>query len=469
MDRALTDPERLWEMIRLRLVVIQDSYEDAAAPMQLDEDDSEDGKSDASDASWEDELDLDKCAPLSFALSWSQSLTLGLPALRQPQLDPAARLAAKKADPAFGPLHRSKGFFWLATRPSMSGEWSQAGVMLSISGGGRWLCTQDEDSWPAHPECVCLSPRRLWLALTALLSSVFRALLTPRTFLPRRVREKMKADFRGSWGDRRQELVFIGEQLETIQPLLTAELDACLLNDDEWASWEKIMKVRLSSFEPDSQGKQADDPGGTRQSKKSLARKVEKLEQLFDNGFEDCASPCGCRLPCGTVLTTFAVLQGSTRRRRTRSSTPGTTTDLWVSVSLLVASAVHHSFYLRNGLHLQTLASNLVEPEGHARLVGSELLDVGEHLDVRAEVLEPRGRELLRREVLEEGRGRHAGVLLGVADGGCETPRAAGRELESAGREKERHACKGRVATYGECGWCQKRSRRICNHGEESA
>ncbi|BGP46474.1 hypothetical protein JCM10450v2_002319 [Rhodotorula kratochvilovae] len=153
-------PARLWATIRLRLVVIQDSYEEALLALQSDAGSGDDShaESDASDESWEDEVDLEK----------------------QPQLDPSARLAAKKADPAFGPLHRSKGFLWLATRPTMSGEWSQAGVMLSIGGGDRWLCEQDEDSWPAHPE----------------------------------IRKKMKADFKGAWGDRRQELVFIGEELE---------------------------------------------------------------------------------------------------------------------------------------------------------------------------------------------------------------------------------------------------------------
>lgn len=46
----------------------------------------------------------------------------------QPQLDPVGRLASKQACPAFGPLLRSKGFLWLASRPRISGEWSQAGV-----------------------------------------------------------------------------------------------------------------------------------------------------------------------------------------------------------------------------------------------------------------------------------------------------------------------------------------------------
>jgi G3E family GTPase len=37
----------------------------------------------------------------------------------QPQLDPKARLASKLNDETFGPLLRSKGFLWLATRPRM--------------------------------------------------------------------------------------------------------------------------------------------------------------------------------------------------------------------------------------------------------------------------------------------------------------------------------------------------------------
>lgn len=218
--------------------------------MQLDDDNSDDAKSDASSELWEDEPDLDK----------------------QPQLDPVARLANKKADPAFGPLHRSKGFFWLATRPSMSGEWSQAGVMLSLSGGDKWLCEQDEETWPEHPECVSFpflllflaralhldfdagTHRRLSECRSAVADQEHRHALGPTrprahaSSFARRIRKKMKADFRGAWGDRRQELVFIGEELETIQPLLTAELDACLLNDDEWRQWKKVMKVRPLSL-----------------------------------------------------------------------------------------------------------------------------------------------------------------------------------------------------------------------------
>ncbi|GAA5950662.1 hypothetical protein JCM8115_004940, partial [Rhodotorula mucilaginosa] len=86
--------------------------------------------SDASDEEWSDEEEPDYEA--------------------QPQLDTAARLAAKKADPVFRHLHRSKGFLWLATRPMLSGEWSQAGVMLTVGGAQRWWTEMPKAKWPPH-------------------------------------------------------------------------------------------------------------------------------------------------------------------------------------------------------------------------------------------------------------------------------------------------------------------------------
>ena len=86
----------------------------------------------------------------------------------QPQLDLPGRIACKRASPVFSSLLRSKGFAWLATRPKMHGEWSQAGVMLTLQGGSRWLCCEDEETWDEDP----------------------------------RVREAIKNDFEGEWADR---------------------------------------------------------------------------------------------------------------------------------------------------------------------------------------------------------------------------------------------------------------------------
>ena len=86
-------PARLWYTVKEVFVIIQESYvndgfeEDEGGEMSEDEGEEE---SDAMDVEVE-----------------------------QPQLNPKARLACKMADKTFGPLLRSKGFFWLATRPRM--------------------------------------------------------------------------------------------------------------------------------------------------------------------------------------------------------------------------------------------------------------------------------------------------------------------------------------------------------------
>lgn len=53
-------------------------------------------------------------------------------------------------------------------------------------------------------------------------------------------RASIEADFEEPWGDRRQELVFIGEKLDHAG--LKSEFDDCLLTDREMKKWEKIMK-----------------------------------------------------------------------------------------------------------------------------------------------------------------------------------------------------------------------------------
>ncbi|KAK5465021.1 hypothetical protein LTS15_001584 [Exophiala xenobiotica] len=117
----------------------------------------------------------------------------------------------KKSHPIFSGLLRSKGFFWLATRPDLHGEWSQAGTMLTLQGGGPWFCTLDDADWPTDPG----------------------------------TRASIHADFAEPWGDRRQEFVFIGEKLDHAG--LTAEFDGCLLSDREMSKWTKIMKSSSSS------------------------------------------------------------------------------------------------------------------------------------------------------------------------------------------------------------------------------
>ena len=111
---------------------------------------------------------------------------------------------------------RTKGFFWLATRPHYVGEISQAGALVRTGKRGLWWASVPRYRWPDHPE---------WRA-------AMRPYLDP------------------VWGDRRQEIVFIGcDPMDERQ--IRAELDACLVGEtdfmpgrwrdlpDPFPSWER--------------------------------------------------------------------------------------------------------------------------------------------------------------------------------------------------------------------------------------
>jgi hypothetical protein len=69
---------------------------------------------------------------------------------------------------------------------------------------------------------------------------------------------------KGEWGDRRQEIVFIGGGLDALNhELVMHAFDSCLLTNAEMKKWEKAMRK-----------------GGTE------AEIKERLEELFEDGFE---------------------------------------------------------------------------------------------------------------------------------------------------------------------------------------
>ena len=110
-----------------------------------------------------------------------------------------ARFAAALKHDWPGNVLRSKGFFWLASRPDAAGEWSQAGGIVRHGPAGIWWAAAPREHWPTDPEQVA----------------------------------RIEAEFDGEYGDRRQEIVFIGQNLE---PERTREiLDRCLLSDEEMA------------------------------------------------------------------------------------------------------------------------------------------------------------------------------------------------------------------------------------------
>jgi G3E family GTPase len=91
---------------------------------------------------------------------------------------------------------RAKGIFWLATRPGHVGELSHAGALMRTSKRGLWWSAVSKDYWPDDAD---------WL-------------------------EMMQPYFDPVWGDRRQELVFIGTDPMDEQKI-RAQLDACLVSE----------------------------------------------------------------------------------------------------------------------------------------------------------------------------------------------------------------------------------------------
>jgi G3E family GTPase len=90
-------------------------------------------------------------------------------------------------------LIRAKGHFWLATRPDWVGEFSLAGAVAHVSAMGFW--------WAAVP-------RRRWPEAGAF-------------------QERLSTVWSEIWGDRRQELVFIGSGMD--EAAIRQALDACLV------------------------------------------------------------------------------------------------------------------------------------------------------------------------------------------------------------------------------------------------
>ena len=109
---------------------------------------------------------------------------------------------------------RSKGYFWMATHHGEAFRWSQAGVSVRFEPDGAWLSDVPRDDWPENEE----------------------------------ERQGILDSMCEPWGDRRQELVFIGADMDEI--VLRSRLEECLLTDDEmalghevWARWDNPIPI----------------------------------------------------------------------------------------------------------------------------------------------------------------------------------------------------------------------------------
>jgi G3E family GTPase len=88
---------------------------------------------------------------------------------------------------------RAKGHFWLASRPNWVAEFSLAGAVSSISPLGGWWASVPRERWPTHPDAL----------------------------------QEVAGKWQEPWGDRRQEIVFIGHAMD--EAAIRARLDAALV------------------------------------------------------------------------------------------------------------------------------------------------------------------------------------------------------------------------------------------------
>lgn len=102
---------------------------------------------------------------------------------------------------------RAKGHFWLATRPDWAGLMSVAGMQRRCEPMGLWWATVPRSNWPSDPQ----------------------------------LREGLEGQWDTTWGDRRQDLVFIGSEMD--EAVIRASLDACLVpaeNGFDPQSWRAL-------------------------------------------------------------------------------------------------------------------------------------------------------------------------------------------------------------------------------------
>ncbi len=125
-----------------------------------------------------------------------------------------ARFFALVESSDFDPVVRSKGAVWLATRNHRAGEWSQAGVLYSLNPTGMWAAAVDQSEWPDDEEFAA-EIDEVWME---------------------------------PWGDRRIELVLIGQYLNRSE--ITEMLEACLLTNEELALGPEAWESFEDPFDP---------------------------------------------------------------------------------------------------------------------------------------------------------------------------------------------------------------------------
>jgi hypothetical protein len=134
-------------------------------------------------------------------------------------------------DSTFANVLRSKGTAWLESEHLLSAEWSHAGRHLGLKLGGPW--------WATLPRKVMRAALSSSGDNDAEENDAYKA-------------ELAKFEYGSAFGDRRQEIVFIGTNLDTDK--IKQELDNCLVTDEEletyMANWDDVNQQIAADLGP---------------------------------------------------------------------------------------------------------------------------------------------------------------------------------------------------------------------------
>jgi len=97
---------------------------------------------------------------------------------------------------------RSKGFFWLPTRPDHVGLWSRAGGQSDVQPAGKWFDAVPREQWPDDEDEI----------------------------------KSVLDNWDDIYGDRRQEIVVIGFADKMDESYLRNSFEACVVTEDELAA-----------------------------------------------------------------------------------------------------------------------------------------------------------------------------------------------------------------------------------------
>ncbi len=112
--------------------------------------------------------------------------------------------------PPYSKLLRAKGFVWLATHHDAQGVFAHAGQSCTLVPGPLWWATVEKDQWPEGLE------------------------------------EAIKPLWHEPYGDRQQEMVMIGQEMDIAA--VTSALEACVLTEEEYAEGQAAWSLYVDPF-----------------------------------------------------------------------------------------------------------------------------------------------------------------------------------------------------------------------------